>query len=461
VTTTMTRSQTLANAIPVSFDSEGSLLSGRLYLPPDYTPGTRAPGIIVTGSWTTVKEQMAGLYAERLAERGFVALAFDFRHWGASEGLPRQYESPERKIRDIQNATAFLQSRPEVAADGVGALAICASAGYVAHAAAKGAPLRSIALVASWLHDAPTVTGIYGGDSGVAHRMDLARSARAEFERTGKVPYVAAYDPADPDAAMFFPLDYYASGERGAVPEWTNRFAVMSWADWLTFDAVAAAPSVSAPTLMVHADEAALPDNARRFFAALPGPKHLFWTVGTQIDFYDRQPQVGLAIDVAVAHFSRTLGSPAGAGSLADRQAITDTITRLLHAVDRRDWTAIAGVLAEQIRTDYTSLFGGSIQIQPAHDLIATWRALLPGFDATQHLTGPIMANVSGDTARAHCAATGVHCIGRDNWTVSGHYDMELARTDHGWRISAITYRNVLTAGDETLPKKALERAQR
>jgi fermentation-respiration switch protein FrsA (DUF1100 family) len=460
MTTTLTESShSLANATAVSFDSEGSLLSGRLYLPPHYTPGTRVPGIIVTGSWTTVKEQMAGLYAERLAERGFVTLAFDFRHWGASEGLPRQYESPERKIRDIQNAAAFLQSRPEVAADGVGALAICASAGYVAHAVAKGAPLRSIALVASWLHDSSTVAGIYGGDAGVAHRMDLARAARDQFERTGNVAYAAAYDPADPDAAMFFPLDYYASSGRGAIPEWTNRFAVMSWADWLTFDAVAAAQSVSVPTLMVHADEAALPENARRFFAALAGPKHLFWTTGMQIDFYDRQPHVGLAVDVAVAHFSRTLGPPAGAGTLADRQAITDTITSLLHAIDRRDWTAIAAILAEQIRTDYTSLFGGSIQIQPAHELIAAWRTLLPGFDATQHLTGPIVTDVSGDTARAHCAATGVHCIGREHWTVSGHYDMELARTGSKWRISAITYRNVLVTGDETLPQKAQVRA--
>ena len=59
--------------------------------------------------------------------------------------------------------------------------------------------------------------------------------------------------------AMFFPLDYYGSNGRGAVPAWTNRFAVMSWSDWLTFDAVSAAKGVSVPTLMVHADEAALP----------------------------------------------------------------------------------------------------------------------------------------------------------------------------------------------------------
>jgi hypothetical protein len=156
-----------------------------------------------------------------------------------------------------------------------------------------------------------------------------------------------------------------------------------------------------------------------------------------------------------------TLGPPDAGGTFVDRQAIADTITRLLHAVDGRDWTAIAGVLAEQIRTDYTSLFGGSSEIETPGELIGAWRALLPGFDATQHLTGPILADVSGDTARASCAVTAIHCIGKDHWTVSGYYDMELVRTGRSWRISAITYRNVLAAGDESLPRKALERAQR
>jgi hypothetical protein len=64
------------------------------------------------------------------------------------------------KIRDIANAVAFLQARPEVVADRIGALAICASAGYLAHAITRGVPLRSVALVASWLHDAATIPAI-------------------------------------------------------------------------------------------------------------------------------------------------------------------------------------------------------------------------------------------------------------------------------------------------------------
>ena len=56
-------------------------------------------------------------------------------------------------------------------------------------------------------------SAIYGGDSGVARRLEAARLAREEFERTGTATYVAVYDPHDPDAAMFFPLDYYGSNE--------------------------------------------------------------------------------------------------------------------------------------------------------------------------------------------------------------------------------------------------------
>ena len=281
-----------------------------------------------------------------------------------------------------------------------------------------------------------------------------------EAERAGKpTAYVPAYDPNNSDAAMFFPLDYYARADRGAVAQWTNRFAVASWDEWLTYDALAAAPGVTIPLLMVHADDAALPDNARRFFAATRGPKHLFWTNGSQIDFYDREPQVGLAVDVAVAHFRRTLGAPAGTGTVGDRQAISDAVTGLLSAVDRRDWSTVQARLASTITTDYVSLFGGAPTTQPSADLVNGWRALLPGFDGTQHLSGPLLAEVSGDRARATCAVTAVHRLGDDHWTVSGHYDVELRRVDDGWTISALTYRHLFTSGDATLPAKAQARA--
>jgi SnoaL-like domain len=83
---------------------------------------------------------------------------------------------------------------------------------------------------------------------------------------------------------------------------------------------------------------------------------------------------------------------------------------------------------------------------------------LVPGFEATQHLTGPILADIAGDRARARCAVTAIHRIGRDQWTPSGQYEMELVRANSVWTIRAITYHNVFVAGDETLPEKAQAR---
>jgi uncharacterized protein len=87
---------------------------------------------------------------------------------------------------------------------------------------------------------------------------------------------------------MFFELDYYANPWRGAVPEWKNEMAEMSWLFWLTFDGVRSAGEVSVPTLMVHSDGCVFPEHAKAVHAALRGPKQIEWTQGSQIDFYDQ-----------------------------------------------------------------------------------------------------------------------------------------------------------------------------
>ena len=98
----------------VHFKSEGLNIVGHLFYPANYEMGKQYPAIISSGSWTTVKEQMAGLYAEKIAHKGFITLAFDFRNYGESEGEPRTYENPSMKIEDIKNAAAFLNTLPEV-----------------------------------------------------------------------------------------------------------------------------------------------------------------------------------------------------------------------------------------------------------------------------------------------------------------------------------------------------------
>jgi dienelactone hydrolase len=288
----------------VTFDSDGVTLTGDLYLPDGDGP---VPAIVVAGTWTSVKELMADRYARRLADRGYAALSFDFTGFGESAGEPRDVESPERKVRDIHHALTFLAAHPAVDGGRLGALGICAAAMYMAGNAADDPRVTSLALVAPWLHDAAICEAAYGGADAVAERIATGREARARWERTGEVEYVPVVSTTDERAAMPYDIDFYLNPERGGIPAWPNRFALMAWPGWLTYDSIALAPRITQPTLLVHSEDAAIPEGAHRFHAGLAGPKDILWTQGSQFDFYDQEPQVSLAVDTAAAHFARTL----------------------------------------------------------------------------------------------------------------------------------------------------------
>jgi uncharacterized protein len=279
-------------ATPFLFFSGGVPLAGRLHR----TGSGRQPAVVVAGSWLTVKEQMADRYAAALADRGFTALTFDFAGFGASGGEPRQVESPTRKQADLAAAGAAVRSLALTDPGPPALLAVCASAQY---ALAADLDVSALAAVAGWFHDLDSVTGLYGGPDAVAGKLRRSDAALETYQRTGEVVTVPAYDPGDPDAGMAFPLDYYARPERGAVPAWRNEMAEMSWRGWLTFDGLS--PRATAPVLLVHSDDAVLPDNARAVAKATDAA--VVWTTGEQTDFYDLRPQVTAAADAAAEHF--------------------------------------------------------------------------------------------------------------------------------------------------------------
>ncbi|MFJ8825326.1 alpha/beta hydrolase [Streptomyces sp. NPDC102467] len=293
----------------VSFVSGTAKLAGHLFLPGAASPveATPAQGVLLAGTWTSVKEQMADRYAEELARRGYAALAFDFTGYGESEGAPRDYESPELKVRDLHAAADFLTGHPAVGDGQLGALGVCAGSMYASALAAEDARVGSLALVAPWLHDRRICEENYGGTEGIAAKKAAAAAARRRYEASGEVAYVPVVSGSDPDAAMPFDIDFYLNPERGGIPQWPNRYAVMAWSEWLDFDAVALAAKVTTPALLVHSEDAAIPDGARRFYDGLMGERTFLWTDGVQFDFYDQAPQVGLAADAVAEHFARTL----------------------------------------------------------------------------------------------------------------------------------------------------------
>lgn len=279
------------------FKSEGLVLAGDLYKPNGFDASKKYPAIVTGGSLSTVKEQMAGTYAQRLAEKGFVALAFDYRNYGASEGQPRQYENPALKLKDLEAAVTCLLSLSYVKA--VGALGVCTSGGNVAYLAADDKRVKAAAFVAAHLSDLSNVDAFYrnmGKDPDALRKA--GREARELYERTGEVRMIPAYSNNDQHASHVGPMEYYMDPGRAAShKEWKNEFALMSWETWLQFDPVSKAPQISIPVMMFHSDRCALPDNAKKFYNNLPGKKEMVWGRGYHFDYYDVPAQIGEVIE--------------------------------------------------------------------------------------------------------------------------------------------------------------------
>jgi hypothetical protein len=133
-----------------------------------------------------------------------------------------------------------------------------------------------------------------------------------------------------------------------------------------------------------------------------------------------------------------------------------DDVVRFFHAVDDRRWTDIRDGLTDLVDTDYSSLFGGEPERLTADALIARWRALLPGFDSTQHLLGPVVVT---DRATAACNVRAYHHLGAATWMVAGRYDLALHRSDGTWRIGGIVLHTTYEQGDRALVDAATARA--
>lgn len=293
----------------VNFNSEGLNLVGNLYLPANFDESKTYPTVIVDGSWTTVKEQMQSLYAKKLTENGFITLAFDHRYFGESEGQPREFENHEDKVADIKNAVTYLQTLDYVDNDRIGGVGVCASGAYMMQATAEDDRLKALGTVVAWLMTPETAKLFYGGDEGTAARIQKAQKAKSDFANSGDIAYVPAYDPENMEAAMFFPVDYYAKESRGAVPTWTNNFAVMSWEPWLTYDGIASSKKVSVPTIMIGSEKQFLPDGSKTAFENIGNKqKRAVWMNEYQHDqFYDDPEVITKSVTELTRHFKANL----------------------------------------------------------------------------------------------------------------------------------------------------------
>jgi uncharacterized protein len=281
-----------------AFQSEGETLVGNLFLPERAKP---AGVVIAVGPLTSVKEQAAGTYAQAMAERGYAGLAFDYRYFGESAGLPRQLENPEANIEDIKNAATALLADDRLTDLPLFGLGVCFGAGPMVRSVAEDRRFRAFAGVAGVFTDnAKTMARM--GDAYQA-TIDRGRAAERKWRETGEaetIPAVAA-DGGDVAMPLREAFEFYGT-PRGQVPNYVNGYAVQSLAHSLPFDARGAADVLEAPVLIVHSEKALTPDLAHAFYSAVKSPKRELWLESQgQIDFYDDPKLITPAADAVAA----------------------------------------------------------------------------------------------------------------------------------------------------------------
>ncbi|CCN34748.1 conserved exported hypothetical protein [Vibrio nigripulchritudo SO65] len=284
----------------IALDTRVGTLSANLYLPAGVD---KPPVVIVTGAWTTVKEQMPATYAEALVEKGYAAVTFDFRGWGESKDMIQFLEDPTRKTEDIRAVIDAISKLDSIDGQRIAGLGICASSGYMLDATAGNSLIKAVAVVAPWLHDKAMATTIYGGEESVTSLLAAAETA----ENSSEPIYLEAASVTNSDALMY-QAPYYTETDRGLIPEYDNQFNVASWSGWLNYDAQLSASKQDKPVLMVASESMALPAGAHSYLDRAGENLNAVWLEGiSQFDFYDQPKAVSETVDALVAHFDLNL----------------------------------------------------------------------------------------------------------------------------------------------------------
>lgn len=278
----------------ISFQSQGQKVVG--YLCQDENQDKK-PGVIILGPICSVKEQSPIQYATRLAEKGFVALCFDARSYGESEGQPRQFESLKNKEKDVEAAIDFLLSKNEINRDQIFLLGICNGANEMMQVSFEDKRIKGLALVSGNYLIKENMIGLLGGEDIWKQHLERAKFAKEKFEKSGEVDYIKIVDNVGHDQ-LLPPLpiyDWYHPWEKKAPyfnyrGGWQNKVTAMSEWETLNFDAVSVAKKITKPTLVIHGEMSDGGYNfAKQIFNSIPtSNKKAIWRDQTfHFQYYD------------------------------------------------------------------------------------------------------------------------------------------------------------------------------
>lgn len=305
------------NIHPVKYKLHGLDIVANVYTPANYVESQKYPAIVVAHPNGGIKEQVAGLYAQRLAEQGYITITMDAAYQGGSGGQPRSVDKPQFRIEDIHGAADFITRYPGVDVARLGLLGICGGGGYSLSAAKADKRFKSIATLSMFNSGRVRRNGFADSQlDTIQKRLRQVTAARAQEMAGGEVLYAGDANLTDAQIAAL-PFEMYRQGyeyywKTHAHPNSTFKYTMSSLLDLMRWDATDQIELIDQPLLMIAGSKADSLYMTEDAFPKATGTKdkELFKIDGaTHIETYWVPKYVDAAMSKLTPFFGRTLVS--------------------------------------------------------------------------------------------------------------------------------------------------------
>lgn len=273
----------------------GITLAADLYEPKEYSG--KLPAIAVCGPFGAVKEQSSGLYAQEMAKRGFIAIAFDPSFTGESGGHPRYFNSPDINVEDYQAAIDYLSVQDNVDSEKIGVIGICGWGGMALQTAALDTRIKATAAITMYDMSRNTALGYDDAidEEGRYQARVNYNNQRTEDYRNGEYALAGALpEEAHEDAPQYL-KDYvaYYKTERGYHPRALNSndgWAATANGSLMNMRLFEYAPEIRSAVLLVHGEEAHSLMYSQSAYELLEGDNKELLTIpgASHTDLYDQ-----------------------------------------------------------------------------------------------------------------------------------------------------------------------------
>lgn len=251
------------NIHPVTYTLNGLKIAANVYTPAGYEATKKYPAVVVAHPNGGVKEQVAGLYAQRLAENGYITIAADASYQGASEGTPRNVDKPQFRTEDIHGMADYISAYPGVDANRIGALGICGGGGYTLNAAKSDKRFRAVATLSMFNSGQVRRNGYMNTQlDSIQARLKEASDARIK-ELAGEIGYSGNvdFDALTDESISKIPTDLYREGmiyygQTHRHPNSTFRYTTSSLMDLMSWDATDNIDLINVPLLLMAGEKA-------------------------------------------------------------------------------------------------------------------------------------------------------------------------------------------------------------